>query len=166
MQVARRVEREERVVGHFPEVPVRIGEVTGLAAPMGLARQLDGLRPSRDRVGVDPVHLVLAAHVMGERDARKAARTVLDLGVLGQGRAAEQGQREAVRLEEYDARLARRRGPPAERLVERPREREVVDAERDEADARLHRTLLPVGSTDDGTGGTRTPSRAARLYGA
>lgn len=67
------VEQEERIERHFPEVAVRIDEVTGHTAPERLLRSLDdgsARRFSRSQRGRD---LIFCANVVGKRVAPEKA---------------------------------------------------------------------------------------------
>ena len=54
------VERRERVVGELPQVPVRVGDVAGIAAPIGLERRRAPVSPRRPPLGEGGVDLCRA----------------------------------------------------------------------------------------------------------
>ena len=93
--------------------------------------------------------------VVGERDAAPAA-AVVDAAVARELLARPERDDHAAGLEEDDVVLGRGTRAPAERLVERPRAREIGDAERDEADALLHPGMIAV----DGADSYKTAMRA------
>ena len=102
-QVALLVEGKERIPGDFPEMPVGIGEIARIAAPENILQRLHGdARPPSTRKRIDLVGLLFRARIVGERDGGKARGLVLDAGILGEIGAAEETEREAVRLEERD----------------------------------------------------------------
>ena len=86
------VEREERVPGDFPEMPVGIGEIARIAAPEHILQRLHGDGARSDRQGIDLVGLFFRARVVGERDGGKAGGLVLDAGILGKIGTAEQSR--------------------------------------------------------------------------
>ena len=127
-------------MGDLPRVPVRVDEHAGVAAPERRASGPGDRRAGAPGLREHGVDLLRRADVVGERDAAPAA-AVLDAAVLGELAPAPQREHTAADLEERDV-VPVVRGAPAERLVEGPRARHVRDAERDEAQALLHRGMM------------------------
>src|SRR4030095_10309057 len=67
------LDRPERIPGNFPQVAVRAGEVAVVAAPEGVARLDENLRPRGARLLHRGVHLLLRAAVVRESEAAGAA---------------------------------------------------------------------------------------------
>src|SRR3546814_12312609 len=62
----------EGIVRDFPGVAVGVGEVAGVAAPVGLFRRLQDGGARRRGLLEDGVHLGLVAGVVGQREAAEA----------------------------------------------------------------------------------------------
>ncbi len=73
---AMRIEGKERVMGHLPEMAVRIGEISRVAAPEHLFRCLDGKRPGCKGAGESGIDSSFVIAVPGERQRGKTGRCI------------------------------------------------------------------------------------------
>jgi hypothetical protein len=122
-------EREARVVGDLPEMPVEVGEVTGVAAVEGLAGGSGDRRPGRGGRVHHRVDLGRGPHVLRQRDAAETVggtigARVLDARVGGELLPSPEDDGRAAGLDEDG--LLDFLAPPTERLVEAARRRQVV----------------------------------------
>src|SRR6266540_1708734 len=132
-----RLERPARVVRDLPGMAVGVGERARVAAPEGLAHLAGDARSRAARLLHHPVDLGRRADVVRKGDTAESA-PVLDTAVGRELLPAPERENHPARLKEDDVVLGTRIRVPAEPLVEPPRPREIVNAERDQADPLLH----------------------------
>src|SRR5512144_349429 len=130
-------DRPEGVVGDFPEVPIGVGEVAGVAAPVGGLGWPDQAAAGGHDMPKGGVDVLRSLEVDREGNGPKAARRHgSDPDVGGEVVAAPQSQHRTSGAEEADGAEDGRRGQrPAESLVEVGGAADVGDAERDQANA-------------------------------
>src|SRR5689334_16428949 len=118
-------EREVRIPGDLPEVPVRIGEVAGASAPRRVLRRLHHLSARGVRLRYRGLNLTFLTHIVRERDAAKSRTIRGDLCIASQALTREQTQRQRTRLKENHLAPADRRRFEPKLLVKRARAREI-----------------------------------------
>src|SRR6266480_6394619 len=125
---------------NFPEVAFRIGEVAAVPAPGRRLRRLGDGGAGALGLGEHLADALLRADVVGERDAAEAVAAGGDARVFGELVPGIEGERGRAALEnDADPVVVLLLDRPAEAFdVKVPRAREVPDAERDDADVRLH----------------------------
>ena len=127
---------------------VEVLEVSGVATPERIARRLDGRRAGVCRLRHHRVHLGPGRDVMADREVGCAGRGGRKPRVVRDARARPECELEArLQIEKRDRAVLELRaddtfGFEAEAVaVEAERSLQVIHAQRDERDARLHVTL-------------------------
>lgn len=136
------VDRPRRVVGNLPTETIRVREVARVAAPGLRLRGSDDDGARGLGFGHRPVHVLGTGDVVAQRDARNARRRIDGSFTLHLFHIPEGQHQAVVDLEEED--VARKLGldRPAKAVdIETARRIDVAHAQRDEIDARFHRTV-------------------------
>src|SRR5690606_29720742 len=145
-----RFRQQRRIPYRFPEVAIRVLEVTCVATPEGVLRRLDDYGPGRLRLLHHGIHFGLRTDVVSQGHVGGARRSQRQAAVVGNARPWPEGQLQAwLEIEEgyrtmleflADDALA---GEPEAVAVERECPRQVVDAQGDNAYSSLHGYLPP-----------------------
>ena len=108
----------EWIMGHFPEVAVRIGKVTGIASPKDVLGRFGD--PCSGGFGPveDGIHFLLGMGTMGQSDTGKSIAVTGHLGIFRQCFLGVKGQYYSIELEKYDLFLLRSHGPAQTLFVE------------------------------------------------
>ena len=132
-------DRKGRIVRHFPDMAVGIGEIAVPAAPEGAAGRLDDAAAGLFGLRQHLVDLGVGAGVVGEIDGGRRLGEG-DARILLGALARKQAENRAAHLEEGDAVGDAGVAGQAHRLVEAHGAVEIVGGDGDDGDARFHPT--------------------------
>ena len=107
-------ELPDRVVGHPPEVTIRIGEVPTVASPRGGLRRFHGPSAPFPELDKDHVDRTPTPYIVGERHAPESTTPGMYPSLLRQRFLPEEPEHQSVQLEERDGIPLGVGSPPSE----------------------------------------------------